>query len=80
MAPEDKFLIVASDGVWEFIESIDVVKIVSPFYESNNVEGACDYLLGLALKRWQEVINIFFIDKILNHLYRKKKLWWMILH
>lgn len=52
-------MIVASDGVWEFIESIDVVKIIAPFYESNNVEGACDYLLGVALKRWQEVIKFF---------------------
>jgi len=62
IAPEDRFMIVASDGVWEFIESIDVVKIIAPFYESNNVEGACDYLLGVSLKRWQEEEEVVVDD------------------
>lgn len=60
--PTDKFLIVASDGVWEFIESIDVVRIIAPFYEQNNIEGACDYILGLALQRWQEEEEVVVDD------------------
>ena len=48
-------MIIASDGIWEFIESVDVVKIIAPFYEQGNIEGACDFLLGVALRRWQEV-------------------------
>ena len=29
---DDKYLIIATDGVWEFLENIDVAKIVYPFY------------------------------------------------
>jgi len=29
---EDKVVVIASDGVWEFLENIDVAKIVYPFY------------------------------------------------
>lgn len=35
---EDKFMIVASDGVWEYMSDLDVVKIVAPFYERGQVE------------------------------------------
>ena len=29
----DKFLVIASDGVWEFLSNEDVANIVFPFYE-----------------------------------------------
>mmetsp|Transcript_3026 Transcript_3026/g.5108 ORF Transcript_3026/g.5108 Transcript_3026/m.5108 type:complete len:239 (-) Transcript_3026:430-1146(-) len=29
---DDKVVVIASDGVWEFLENIDVAKIVYPFY------------------------------------------------
>lgn len=29
----DKFLVIASDGVWEFLSNEDVAHIVLPFYE-----------------------------------------------
>ena len=29
----DKFLVIASDGVWEFLSNEDVAQIVLPFYE-----------------------------------------------
>jgi serine/threonine protein phosphatase PrpC len=29
----DKFLVIASDGVWEFLSNDDVANIVFPFYE-----------------------------------------------
>jgi len=54
ITPEDKFIIIASDGVWEFIENIDVLKLIAPYYEQNNLEGACDVLMAAALKSWQD--------------------------
>ena len=33
LALHDKFLVIASDGVWEFLSNDDVANIVSPFYE-----------------------------------------------
>lgn len=29
----DKFLVIASDGVWEFLSNEDVANIVYPYYE-----------------------------------------------
>jgi serine/threonine protein phosphatase PrpC len=54
VGPEDKFMIIASDGVWEFLNNIDIVKMVAPYYEQNNLEGACDLLMNASIKRWQE--------------------------
>jgi len=29
---DDKVVVIASDGVWEFLENIDVAKIVYPYF------------------------------------------------
>jgi len=29
---DDKVVVIASDGVWEFLENIDVARIVYPLY------------------------------------------------
>lgn len=33
LSADDKFIVLASDGVWEFLESQNVVDIVKDFYE-----------------------------------------------
>lgn len=42
----------ASDGVWEFLSNIEVLKIIRPYRETNDIEGACDKLMMESLKRW----------------------------
>lgn len=32
LGKDDKVIVLASDGVWEFLENQDVAKIVYPFY------------------------------------------------
>jgi len=32
---QDKFIIMASDGIWEFMTNREVLEIVVPFWESN---------------------------------------------
>ena len=59
---EDKFIIVASDGIWEFMSSDEVVEIVKDFYLKNDLEGALDYLYNESSKRWINKENI--IDDI----------------
>ena len=57
---EDKFIILASDGIWEFISSEEVVNIVKDFYLEDNIEGALTYLYNEASKRWimeEEIID-----------------------
>ena len=57
---EDKFLIIASDGIWEFINSDDCVNIVKDYYLKNDVEGCVNFLYKEASKKWimeEEVID-----------------------
>ena len=57
---EDKFVIVASDGLWEFISSEECVKIVGEFYLKGDVNGALNFLYRESSKRWimeEEVID-----------------------
>ena len=35
---EDKFIIIASDGVWEFLSNEMIAKIVWPYYLENSPE------------------------------------------
>ena len=56
----DKFMIIASDGIWEFISSQECVNIISNFYEKNDIKGCCEYLYDESSKRWlkeEEVID-----------------------
>ena len=56
----DKFMIIASDGIWEFISSQECVDIISNFYEKNDIKGCCQYLYEESSKRWikeEEVID-----------------------
>ena len=49
---EDKFVIVGSDGLWEFISSDDVVNMVKDFYLKDDIQGALDFLYNESVKRW----------------------------
>ena len=49
---EDKFIVLASDGIWEFLSNEEVVNIVQEYYLENNVEGAIEHLYNEAAKRW----------------------------
>lgn len=51
---EDKFIIIASDGIWEFISSEEAVCMVSSLWQSGNAESCCDKLVKEATIRWQK--------------------------
>ena len=56
----DKFMIIASDGIWEFISSQECVDIISNFYEKNQIKECCLFLYEESSKRWikeEEVID-----------------------
>lgn len=57
---EDKFFLVASDGVWEFISSEECINIIKDFYERKDMAGCCEYLYQESKKRWmkeEEVVD-----------------------
>lgn len=47
-----RFLLIASDGVWEFLKNKKTTEIIQKYYESRNIEGACDKLLRISIKKW----------------------------
>ena len=67
---EDKFIMLASDGIWEFISSDECVNIVKDYYLKDDIDGALSYLYKESSKRWimeEEVIDdITLIIMFLN--------------
>ena len=53
LTKEDKFMVLASDGVWEFLSNEEVANIVFPFYLKKNAEGAAECLVREAFKTWR---------------------------
>ena len=51
---DTKFIILASDGVWEFLDNQKVKELVMPFYKKNDPEGACRLLINESTKWWNE--------------------------
>ena len=57
---EDKFFVVASDGLFEFIPSQDIINIIKDYYLSRDIVGCCEYLYELSRERWmkeEEVVD-----------------------
>ena len=60
MLEEDKFIILASDGIWEFITNKECVDFVKDYYMKKDIKGAINCLYKEATKRWilkEEVID-----------------------
>jgi protein phosphatase 2C family protein 2/3 len=53
VGPTDEFLILASDGVWEFISSQDAVDIVGEHLDRGATK-ACQALIEAAAAKWHE--------------------------
>ena len=62
LGPDDKFIIIASDGVWEFLSNEDIAKIVWPFFLKNSPEQAGNAIVRAAAQKWRE--NDSVIDDI----------------
>ena len=74
--PEDKFIVLASDGLFEFIESQEIVEIIKDYYDKNDIVGCCEYLYKESTRKWiQEeedtVDDITMILVFFNDLYEE---------
>ena len=50
----EKFIVIASDGIWEYIDSEECIKIIKDFYENNmDAVGGLNALVKEAFKRWK---------------------------
>ena len=57
---EDKFIILASDGIWEFISNDECVNLVKDFYNKKDINGAINILYKESSERWinrEEIID-----------------------
>lgn len=54
LTPDDKFLVIASDGIWEFLPNDQVVEMIVPYWEKNDPEGACDRLISESVYHWEK--------------------------
>ena len=65
-----KYLVMGSDGLWDVIKPYDVRRIVTPFFNKDDPNGACQALLKTACKKWDKdecdrddiTIIVIFID------------------
>jgi len=51
---DDKFIVLASDGVWEFLDNEDIAKIVVPFFEVKNAEKAAEAVVRASYISWKK--------------------------
>ena len=67
---DDRFLVIASDGVWEFLSNEEVAAIVQPFYALGQAEQAANQIVRDSANQWkqrEEVIDditcvVVFLD------------------
>lgn len=55
--------VIGSDGLFEVMTNVEVVKLVEEHWEGRGVEEACDVLMEAVLRRWR-VLNYDSIDDI----------------
>lgn len=53
LSKDDKYIVIASDGVWEFMSNDDVSGIVKPFFETKNAEKAAEAVVRESYMRWK---------------------------
>ena len=58
-----KIIILATDGIWQFLSNEQVKNLILPYYEEDNINGGIQKLVGSARKMW-ETKNPRFIDDI----------------
>lgn len=49
------FLVIASDGVWEFLDNDAVCKLIEPYYKKNDPDGACQKVIEESARMWKLV-------------------------
>jgi len=54
LAPQHKFIVIASDGVWEFLSNEQIGKIVWPFFKINSPEQAGNAIVRAAAEKWRQ--------------------------
>jgi len=54
ISADDRFVVIASDGVWEFMSNEQIANIVLPFYHSGQAEQAANTIVREAASQWKQ--------------------------
>ena len=50
----DKFLVIASDGLWDRLSNQEIMTIIgTQYYKSRDADGAVNHLMKESVDRWQ---------------------------
>ena len=49
-----KYILVCSDGVWEFISNEEAMKICEKYYQLKDVCGLCKELINVSRESWKK--------------------------
>ena len=47
------YIVICSDGVWEFLDNEDMMKFGNEYYEKNNPGGYCKEVVNFSIKCWE---------------------------
>ena len=53
LTPDDKMVIIGSDGLWEFMSNEEVMRVASGYWATADLEGCCERLVSEALGKWR---------------------------
>ena len=62
LTEEDKMIVLASDGVWEFLSNDQVMNLILPFYHKNQPEGACEKVIKESVIWWRKVRILLYFN------------------
>ena len=57
-----KYILIASDGIWEFLSNEQIMNIANKYYEMNDPDNLCQNLIGISTELWEK--NYRNIDDI----------------
>ena len=52
--PQDRIVMLASDGIWEFLSNSQVANVVLPYFSKDAPEAAANALVSAALAQWKK--------------------------
>lgn len=55
LGPEDKFVLLGSDGLFEFMSNRDLVRMVVPYWKKRDAAGAAEEVIKEARRQWEAV-------------------------
>lgn len=50
----DKFIVIGSDGLYQFLSNEKIAELIIPFYHTNQIENAANEIVKAAFREWRK--------------------------